>query len=404
MARPNPRLPARAALAAISLIAALIVLTGCGSPDSATSTQPAIGVTGTTAKQAGSLPDLAYPALATKNTTRVASADPVITAAAVARAVYPGGATNPKPQAIALADAGDWRAALAGAVLMAPPVRAPLLFTKGGEVPSVTRTALDALAPTGVATTDRPQAFRLGIAGSPAGLRSQAVAGNDAATLAANVDALRTQLAGRPSPSVVIVSADDPAFAMPAAAWAAKSGDPVLFVTHAGVPDATRQAITLHGRPRIYLLGPTKVITQATERQLEQFGGVTRIDAPTPAASAVRFARFSDGAFGWGIVDPGHGLVVASPARPADAGAAAPLSASGMYGPLLVSDAGGGLPKALSDYLLDIRSGYSSDPVRGVYNRAWIVGDSAAVSVTTQATIDGLLEIAPVSNKPLLSP
>jgi len=96
------------------------------------------------------------------------------------------------------------------------------------------------------------------------------------------------------------------------------------------------------------------------------------------------------------VVDPGHGLVFASPARPADAGAAAPLSASGTYGPLLLTDAGGGLPRSVASYLLDIRPGYSSDPVRGVYNHGWIVGDPAAVSVDTQATIDGLLEIAPV--------
>ncbi len=51
----------------------------------------------------------------------------------------------------------------------------------------------------------------------------------------------------------------------------------------------------------------------------------------------------------------------------------------------------------MRDYLQDIRPGYSSDPVRGVYNHAWIVGDSQdAISVDAQATIDGLLEIAPV--------
>ena len=37
-------------------------------------------------------------------------------------------------------------------------------------------------------------------------------------------------------------------------------------------------------------------------------------------------ARYRDGAFGWGIVDPGHGLVFARAGRPLDAAAAAPLS------------------------------------------------------------------------------
>ncbi len=85
-----------------------------------------------------------------------------------------------------------------------------------------------------------------------------------------------------------------------------------------------------------------------------------------------------------------------NPGRPSDAGGAAALSASGTYGPLLLTDADGGLPPATAAFLLDIKPGYSSDPVRGVYNHGWIVGDPTAVSVDTQAAIDGLLEIAPV--------
>ena len=126
--------------------------------------------------------------------------------------------------------------------------------------------------------------------------------------------------------------------------------------------------------------------------------------SPSAAVTAVAFARYADGRFGCGVIDPGHGLVVASPTRPADAAAAAPLSASGSYGPLLLADPKGGLPLAVREYLLDIRPGYSSDPVRGVYNRAWIVGDARAVTADTQASIDGLLEIEPISNRPPQSP
>ena len=55
-----------------------------------------------------------------------------------------------------------------------------------------------------------------------------------------------------------------------------------------------------------------------------------------PVQNAVDFAKFVDGAFGWGVVDPGHGLVFVNASRPMDAVAAAPLSASGSYGPLLL--------------------------------------------------------------------
>ena len=49
-------------------------------------------------------------------------------------------------------------------------------------------------------------------------------------------------------------------------------------------------------------------------------------------------------------------------------------------------------------FLLDIEPGYERDPVRGVYNHAWLVGDRNIISLADQARIDTLLEIAPVSS------
>ena len=118
--------------------------------------------------------------------------------------------------------------------------------------------------------------------------------------------------------------------------------------------------------------------------------------APTRSPNAIEFARYSDGSFGWNVVDPGHGLVFATTQRPLDAAAAAPLSASGTYGPLLLVTAANALPAPLQDYLLDIQPGYDRDPVRGVYNHGWMIGDESAISVDVQARIDTLLEIQPV--------
>ena len=60
--------------------------------------------------------------------------------------------------------------------------------------------------------------------------------------------------------------------------------------------------------------------------------------AQDPVENAIAFARYASGSFGWNINDPGHGFVIASASRPLDAAAAAPLSASGTWGPLLVTD------------------------------------------------------------------
>ena len=198
---------------------------------------------------------------------------------------------------------------------------------------------------------------------------------------------------------MIVVSSDAPAYAMPAAAWAAKGGDPVLYVRRDAIPAQTRAAIVSHQQPKIYVLGPGTLVSQRVVRALRQLGTVTRISGPDPVASSIAFARFADGSFGWGVVDPGHGLLFANSQRPLDAAAAAPLAASGSYGPLLLVNRPDDLPRSLEQYLLDIQPGYQGDPVRGVYNHAWLMGDDAAISVDSQSRIDSLLEIVPVSEK-----
>ena len=183
---------------------------------------------------------------------------------------------------------------------------------------------------------------------------------------------------------------------MPAAAWAAKAGDPVLWSDRDRVPAATKAAITAHRRPRIYVLGPSSVISDKVLKDLGELGTTRRISGPEPVANAIAFARFTDGRFGWNAVDPGHGLVFATTKRPADAPASAALSGAGTYGPLLLVTEPNALPAAVQDYLLDIQPGYDDDPVRGVYNHGWVIGDDAAISIDVQSRIDALLEIQPV--------
>ena len=96
------------------------------------------------------------------------------------------------------------------------------------------------------------------------------------------------------------------------------------------------------------------------------------------------------------MTDPGHGFVFASSRRTLDAAAGAPLSASGTYGPLLLIPDAQALPAPVQNYLLDVQPGYDKNPVRGVYNHGWLMGDEAAISADVQSRIDTLLEIQPV--------
>jgi len=339
------------------------------------------------------------PVAATKNTTRVIAGDPTTLAASVARAVFPARAADSRPPAVALVDRRDWRAAISAAQLMAPPVRAPLLLGDGARLPAVTAATLRALGPTGARPMAGAEVVRIGGVARPAGYATTDVAAAAPAELARAIDALVSAAAGRPSETVLVAPADAPEFAMPAAAWAAKSGDPVLWTARDRLPAATRAAIRAHRRPRVYVLGPPAAVSNAVLRQLEDLGRVTRVGGRDPVASAIAFARFGDGRFGWNLVDPGHGLVFAPGADPLVAAAAAPLSSTGTYGPLLLLERDGALPAPLQGYLLDIQPGYERDPVRGVYNHGWFMGDEAAIPLDVQSRIDTLLEIQPVDDE-----
>jgi hypothetical protein len=381
------------------LLLLLIAIAGCGGGDGgdkagdARKDAPVLGQGGDEEQAAQGL---GFPGFATKNTTRVGGADPVADAAAVAQAIFPSRSADTRPAAVTLVDKDDWRAAISASQLMSRPLRSPLLLSDGDKLPAASASALDALHPAGAEKAGKAQVLRIGATARPKGYRSSDVEGGDFAALAAGIDRLHTAAAGSASPAVLVAPAGSPAFAMPAAGWAAKQGDPVLWAERDRLPAATRTAIAAHRRPRIYILGPPAVISDAVAKQLEGLGTVRRIAGNDPVANAIAFARFTDGRFGWNAVDPGHGLVFASARRPVDAAAAAGLSASGTYGPLLLVAEAKALPRPLQDYLLDVQPGYDDDPVRGVYNHGWLVGDEKAISVDVQARIDALLEIQPV--------
>jgi hypothetical protein len=385
-------------LAALALLAgagfAVLVVSGLSEEDEGTTSPgPQVVEEGAEQEEEAS-EELGFPAFATKNTTRVAGTDAVGAAAGAALATFPSQGGVEGPPAVAMVPEGDWASALAASPLVSDPIGAAVLVSESDGVPDQTATALLALDPQGSSDTDDAQAFRIGDAEVPGSLRVTDVEGRSPAEIAVAVDELREKLTGAEPDHLVLVSSDEPAYAMPSAAWAARSGDSVLFVQRDSVPSPTLDALERHKDTPVYLLGPTSAVSEKVLRELEKAApSVERISGDDPVSSSIAFARFESGDFGWGITDPGHGLVIANSSRPMDAAAASPLSASGKWGPLLVSDNADVVPAAMRGFLLDIKPGFVADPTRAFYNHAWLIGDQRALSVGFQAQVDELLEL-----------
>ena len=342
--------------------------------------------------------ELGYPSFATANTTRVGGSDAAANAAGVALSVFPATTPAQRPAAVALVGEDDWAGAIAAAVLMAAPVRAPILFSGSDGVPDPTAEALGALAPAGDKSSGGASAFALGdVDTSGVGGEVTAIKGGGTAATAAAIAALRERLAGSPPSHFVVAPSGQAAFAMPAAAWAARSGDPVLFAEGDKLPAPTAGALKRHPDTPVYVLGPSSAISSKGVRAIAKIDHrVHRVSGEDPVANAIAFARYADGGFGWNINDPGHGFVLARDDSPLEAAAAAPLSASGTWGPLLLTDSPTTLPAALREYFLDVKPGYTTNPTRAFYNHVWVIGDQEAIDVNQQAEVNELAELAKI--------
>ncbi len=400
---------------AIAFIVAAIVGGGSGGGGPAPNAAAPVGE-GTSAPAAQTASQLGYPAFATSNTTRVGGADPASNAAGVALATYPSSDAAQRPAAVTLVDAASWQDGIAAAVLMAAPLGspsgvregptggptgAPLLISETDAVPEATAQALQALDPQGSHATGGAQAFVIGDAAAPGALRTRRIAGAGPAAIAAAIAVLRDRLFGGPPKHIVVAPAGQPGFAMPAAAWAARSGDPILFAGQSALPPATAAALRRHPDTPVYVLGPPSAISAAVVRQIVRIDGrVRRVSGENPVTNAIALARYADGDFGWDVNDPGHGFVVARSDSPLDAAAASPLSASGTWGPMLLTDSAGSLPPALRGYLLDVKPGYTTNPTRAFYNHVWVIGNQEAIDVREQAEIDQLAELVKIGGEP----
>ena len=223
--------------------------------------------------------------------------------------------------------------------------------------------------------------------------------GSDFADLAVNVADLRTEITGEEPAHIVVVSMDEPAYAVPAATWSARSGDVVLYTKKDTVPKSTIDYLSekdLKDIP-VFVLGPADAVSADALKDLSKASSsVERVPGDDPVTAAVELARFSSGTFGWNLNDPGHGFTIVRDDEPLAAIASTSLSTGGTWPALLLTDDSDKVPDVVNDYLLDIKPGYDTDPTRALYNRIWIIGDEDAIDVNQQARIDDAAELTSI--------
>jgi len=408
MAKAYPRQPRKAPLPApawlqsapvrkrfLAPLAAALALGGCSLGDE-TETPPQLG---TKSDDEDAAVKLGFPSSATKNTVRIGGGDSIADVAGVANVVFPATSDASRPTAVMLVDKDDWQGAIAASVLSGKPIGAPILLSDGGDLPPVSEDTLERLDPKGSDLARDAEVIRIGEdPPRPSGFKTALIEGDDPYERAAAIDRFASSARGEPSADVVVASGERPEYAMPAAAWAAFSGDSVLFTERSSVPEPTRKALREHEKPRIYLLGPESVISRDVERELAKLGRVRRIEGPSAVENAIAFTRYQSAAgdFGWAVTTAGHSFTVANSDRPLDAAGAAALTARGVPSPLLITDRADELPSALEDYFLNVQPGFYDDPREVAYSRAWILGDEDSFSVEAQVALEELVELIPI--------
>lgn len=342
---------------------------------------------------------LGFPTQATRNTTRIPASDPVEVSLASLLASYPSVGPGTAPAAVTVASAEDWQGAVAAAALSADPIGAPLLLAPSGRLSAEGSELLDTLDPSGSPTTREAQVFAVGKVTPPSGFRAERVAGDSAARTAADLAGLIARLTGGPPNAFLVIPDSDPGYGAPAATWAARSGDPVLFAADDRLPAATREVLRKKANREVpvFVLGPPSVVPPKVIEQIGKLGlSVERLPGGDPTSAALELVRFSSGSFGWNLNDPGHGYTVIRSDRPLDAVGATPLSTGGTWPALLMTDSADALPEDVLQYLLDVQPGYSTDPTRALYNHVWIIGDESAIGLDQQAEIDRAAELVEV--------
>jgi MFS family permease len=352
-----------------------------------------------------------------KNVARVGAAHDAETAGFILQTTYPATRAENRPATI-ITVADDWRVALAATSLIAAPSNAALIIYSPPGVDANTDREVGRLTTlTAPSPSARPTAESQPVSSPSPGLSSgrpatlaigvfseseESIPPGDPATIAAAIDERHARAEGGVGPNVIVVGSEsDYRWALPAGAYAAKTGTPILFVSKDSVPQPTASALqTRGGAAHIFVLGPDSAVSGSVFDQLKQFGTVERIAGDDYVENAVRFAEFRDPGvdFGWGRSGRGPrrwavtNTILVNGDRWQDGVLAAHLARRGKTGALLFTERER-IPPAVDNYLWRQRPVFANTPAEGPFNHIWIVGSFDRISYGAQAWADYSQEI-----------
>ncbi|TMK38773.1 MAG: cell wall-binding repeat-containing protein [Actinobacteria bacterium] len=331
-----------------------------------------------------------------RNVIRIGGLSSADIAAAAALTAYPPGRKTPNGWLFVRSD--RWQEALLAAQFAAAPVSAAILALNRAFVPAATEDLVSRLR-----TRNLPRSRGLGavVLGDVSrdvfgflqqhGVQAAQLQAATASSLAAKLVPFRGGFAGAYSSEVVIVSSEDPAYALPAAAWSAYSGDTLAYVGRDLVPAATRALLLQRHKlrletPTIYVAGPKQIVSNAALGELGRYGRVVRIAGSTPIANAIAFARYRDPqtGFGWGLRQGPSNISLVNAHDWGDALGALTLAGSGPEAPLLLTSQADALPAELVRYLQSLRGRRA--------NQGVVFGSPRSVSSNELRQFDQLLD------------
>jgi len=382
----------------------VLILTGCANSTANSASENNIKKTGqapgTAQKQSEAAIDT--PWIASKNTTRINTNDPVEAAVLVSKTLWMATSEDNRPGGVVLANPDDWQVTLASADLIHHPNNGPVLFVKKDGIPEITLNELKRLNPKGAEMNNGIQVVLVGNLdkrvedqAKELGFKTDKVTGENPAAVAKAIDAYYAKITKGYPHSVIIGSMENQEYTMPAVNWVSHMPESLLYVSKNDVPKETIDALKVReGNANIYILGPESVISVQVEKQLGQHGKVIRIAGTDPYENAIAFAKYKDPStgFGWGITTPGHNFSFVNLDTPTLALAAAPFSHLGKHAPLLWTDRDS-MPKSVMSYVMSVQPKYKESPTEGPYNHAWLTGNEDQLSMKAQGEIDSMLEI-----------